>query len=1098
MPDFKRYYNDPAYPTSVSRDVPPGEYSWDSVIYQSGRPVLDAELNLSAGAAEYAKLLQDSKTLPSGFIRAQSSRDSFSAFSFPAAVAGNENKFFLSKLMAFVAGMPVVVEYTGTATPGTNELVLPVPPPTVGPPDVKRTDFVFLEVWRTLVAPSPRAMGSVEIVDPVLTISPGDTVTIDATAVAGPVVVFTANGGGPTGFAIGGSGATTASALAAAINNPLNLLYPNFVAANTSGTNFVTVSATFGGLTGNLITLARVEGVLGSIVLSGATLLGGANRPNKPSQGTVYRHGNVGSPLAVALPDELVDPVINAETAQRVQIQYRLRTYSNIPPLGINPKTQPDGFSNLSIVAQGAQAAPVATYPFVPADNTSISGNSDATLYGIEDGGLYIAGDGSQAAAFALGTVDGFVYAIPVCFAFRRSDATLTSGFNPAASANSALPVAHAAGFPNGNLNPSGPYLIAAGKSDRPDGLFADIIVPTDLLDLRRHVTPPGYDFGSEMKYQLQSLLDKKTATWQVDGSDWAIIGNGSGDQSTYPLFCDEVGRETANGGVPPASGNATGRGNTIRNYDHISRRFGSQSVVERVVFEVPSVGVLPTGITVVKVPPSVNTWGEGDSITIAFGGAAALNPSTVQLWTGPGDVPGATVAGFWPVGTKVTDLISVFHDDGHNVTPIDQHVQLTTVVGIGTEVVTLTLDANPSIVNDGGLGPDHPVIGTALDNGSTRRIFIELEITYPTGFGLTQTPDVNVVPDLASGYAGYDAGPIIENAPIQRPPEMRADWIPQPKFRSGYREVKLEQKTMAGGTWVMDNLVTRTGATVYPPRRFFADNLFAAAAVPLATSTYGSSERRIDLAVPVANQTDLLVLYYTQDPIPNAGAVGYQTAVYYRTNAPQTAGTQAGVLPPTLLPTELTVEPVSVSSEVWTGQTGKGSVDLGFPYESPLDQIAVATGFHPAAIPKEWYFSALAEVSIADFSASTGLLSLHSFVQVDGTNPIQLGDTLSGRGPDKDPEFRAYYDLANPGGYKPTAMAQPLFGPTRHKVFQPMIVRTTQDTLLFRKGELLLMVLSRFAELDPDNKITFSDLPAIRTAAALYRTRNLLLTVGD
>jgi hypothetical protein len=116
----------------------------------------------------------------------------------------------------------------------------------------------------------------------------------------------------------------------------------------------------------------------------------------------------------------------------------------------------------------------------------------------------------------------------------------------------------------------------------------------------------------------------------------------------------------------------------------------------------------------------------------------------------------------------------------------------------------------------------------------------------------------------------------------------------------------------------------------------------------------------------------------------------------------------------------------------------------------------------------------------------------------VDGTNPIQLGDTLSGRGPDKDPEFRAYYDLANPGGYKPTAMAQPLFGPTRHKVFQPMIVRTTQDTLLFRKGELLLMVLSRFAELDPDNKITFSDLPAIRTAAALYRTRNLLLTVGD
>ena len=76
--------------------------------------------------------------------------------------------------------------------------------------------------------------------------------------------------------------------------------------------------------------------------------------------------------------------------------------------------------------------------------------------------------------------------------------------------------------------------------------------------------------------------------------------------------------------------------------------------------------------------------------------------------------------------------------------------------------------------------------------------------------------------------------------------------------------------------------------------------------------------------------------------------------------------------------------------------------------------------------------------------------------------------------------------------------MSQPLYGPTRHKVFQPMLVRSTQDTLLFRRGEILLMVLSRFAELDSDNKIAFSDFPAIRTAAALYRTRNLLLTVGD
>lgn len=1090
MPESKRYYNDPAYPTTVSRDVPPGEYAWDTIVYQSGRPVLDAELNLTQGAAEYAKLLLASKTLPSGFLRGQSNLDSFQEFTFLSAIPGNENVFGLAKQMAFVAGIPVVVEYTETTNPNENYIILPPPPPSSGiAPDVKRTDFVFLEVWRTLVAPSPRSQGSISITDP-QSISDGDTVTIDATAIGGPSVTFTARNAPAldTEFQIGAGASNTASALTARINDPVNGLYPSYVAANSGGSSVVTATAVDGGLDGNNILLSRVEATPGSIVLSGANFTGGADRPNKPSQSTVYRHGNVLSLPGVALPDELVDPVILSESAQRVQVQYRIRVVSDV-----NPKTQPDGFSNASVLAQATQGAPVAGYPFVPADNSSSSGNSDAAVYGLVDNGLWIAGDGSESSAFDLGTVDGFVYAVPIAFVFRRNDASLTGGFSPANNANGGIPVDHA-GFNNANLNPAGPYAIAAGASDRPDGLFADIVVETDVLDLRRHVTPPGYDFGSELRYQLQSLLDKKTATWQVDGSDWTTIGNGSGDQSTFPLLCDEIGRETANGGVPPASGD-TQRGNTIRNYDHIARRFASQSVVERVVFEVlPDAPSYPAGIIVTKVG-GTSTWCEGDEITIDFN---ALNPTTLQDWTTPA-VGGATVSSFWPVGTKVTDVVSVYHDDGHDVTPIDQRVQLATVVGVGTEEVTLRLDANPSIVNDGGTEPDHPVVDDPLnDDGSTRRIFLELEITYPTGFGLTQTPDLEVAPSPASGYPGYDAGAIIENAPAQRPPEMDAAWVPNPKFRPGFREVVLEQKSAPGATLVTDFLVTRNATTVYTPRRFFEDGLEANGAGPAAGTTFGSSERRIELAAAVAEQSLVQVDYYPQDPIPNAGGSGYQTAVYYRTQAPQTAGTQAGALPVALLPTELTVEPVAVSTEVWTGQSGKGSTSLGYPYESPLDQIAIATGDPPDSLPKEWYFSALADVSIADFSAEVGLLSLHSFVQVDGTNPIRLGDTGLARGPRKDPEFRAYYDIANPTGYKPTAMAQPLSGAARHKNFQSMLVRVTQDTRLFRKGELLLLVLSRFAELDANNTIQFSDNPAIRTAAAIYRTRNLLLSTGN
>jgi hypothetical protein len=427
--------------------------------------------------------------------------------------------------------------------------------------------------------------------------------------------------------------------------------------------------------------------------------------------------------------------------------------------------------------------------------------------------------------------------------------------------------------------------------------------------------------------------------------------------------------------------------------------------------------------------------------------------------------------------------------------------VQFSLVAGLGTNTVTVTLDANNLIVDGGGTIANHSMVGDAvvLDTGSARRIFLELEVTYPTGAGLTQTPDIIPTPSAASGYAPYAGGPTIEDDPTQRPAEMDAVWYPQPKFRSGFREVKLEQKSAPGGTFITDNLVTINATTVRTPRRFFATGLVANGVAPVSPTAYGSSARTmtLDPTVVVANQTEIAVDYYSQDPVPSAGAgPGYSTSVYYRTQAPQTAGVSA-LVPTTLMPVELVVEPVTISPEVWTGQTGKGSTDPGFPYESPLDPIPVATGLPPASLPKEWYFSALANVTVADFSAATGLLSLHSFVQVDGTSPVQLGDS-PGRGPVKDPEFRLYYDFANPGGYKPTAMAQPLFGATRHKAFQPMLVRSTVDTLLFRKGELLLLVLSQFHELSADNKIVFSDNPAIRTSAAIYRTRNLLLTVGD
>ncbi len=163
------------------------------------------------------------------------------------------------------------------------------------------------------------------------------------------------------------------------------------------------------------------------IKLEGPTTLAGANRqdftflevwlqridvdppvsgvaPGKPVRGYVYRFGNVLSGFSY-LPDELVDPDINYETTKRVQIQYRIRTVS-----GVSLVNNPEGFDPLTVFAQGPLTS-ATTLPF---------SNMRSTL---GDPGLWRAGSGDPS---TFGTVDGYVYAIPLCATFRRNSASFS------------------------------------------------------------------------------------------------------------------------------------------------------------------------------------------------------------------------------------------------------------------------------------------------------------------------------------------------------------------------------------------------------------------------------------------------------------------------------------------------------------------------------------------------------------------------------------------------------------------------------------------------------------------------------------------------
>ena len=121
---------------------------------------------------------------------------------------------------------------------------------------------------------------------------------------------------------------------------------------------------------------------------------------NKPGASALYKYGNVESGMTY-LTDNLKLAELGFPTANRGQIQYRIRVVTGL--LGLT--TYPDGFDPTLVKARGAAATQTA-FTF--------------TNMGKElgDPGLWRAGDGT---ANTLGTMDGYVYAIPIATVFRRN-----------------------------------------------------------------------------------------------------------------------------------------------------------------------------------------------------------------------------------------------------------------------------------------------------------------------------------------------------------------------------------------------------------------------------------------------------------------------------------------------------------------------------------------------------------------------------------------------------------------------------------------------------------------------------------------------------
>lgn len=225
--------------------------------------------------------------------------------------------------------------------------------------------------------------------------------------------------------------------------------------------------------------------------------LTGGSTSNKPDATHIYKDGNVQNVLAT-LADDIRDTVIGFETTKRVQIQYRYRVQSNIG----TPNSQLSNVFTATTYAQGATASPVASYSFT---------NMGSTL---GDYGLYRAGNGDAASRLQLGTVDGYVYALPIAVVARRSIASYNDE------------------DVNGQFASS---VAIGGTSDRIDGLFYDSVTESDVTDLRHQTVLGKPNYQYVLKTAINDLLTGKVKTHYPSRIVYDLISNTA--LSGYTIF---------------------------------------------------------------------------------------------------------------------------------------------------------------------------------------------------------------------------------------------------------------------------------------------------------------------------------------------------------------------------------------------------------------------------------------------------------------------------------------------------------------------------------------------------------------------------------
>lgn len=511
----------------------------------------------------------------------------------------------------------------------------------------------------------------------------------------------------------------------------------------------------------------------------------------KSPAGRIWWYGNVkvaaADDLALNFADDILDGAVGSETTKRVQIQYRLRVIQDVDVLA-----SPYGMDDPTVVARS-----VPTSAATPDGAATVFAYTNLSSVG--DPGLWRAGDGNP--ANTLGTVDGYMYAIPLMAVIRRNTAAFDRNANQ-----------------NGGVASPGP-------SDRPDGLFYDIVASRDIVDLRLGISPDGWNYQEILERNFNYLLDN---TLRTELTQTSI---GGGVQGSTHLWADEIGISMVHGGDGVDTGDVPG-GILVGEFDAVRRFFSDRAIIETFV---------------VQYSPSGVNWANNELITIDPT-ALPIYPYGAFNW-----------ASYAPSGIAFLDMPRAMF------------------LGNGGAKAKAVLQPDYNLTGVGSVPPTSMVldIGTVPVGITDEPLYLTLAVMYPPGVGLTKTPTGDF------GVAG-----IVVNNPVQLPAgaPVLFDALLDETFDYPHRELFLTYETLdqtisfSHGTGLND--------IIHFPERVNSISAIVINSVPYGGAiTISDDGYSATLAVGSFTTGEATVTFTAVRPLPQNDE---QITIYYEARAPQ------------------------------------------------------------------------------------------------------------------------------------------------------------------------------------------------------------------